>query len=176
MIAIALSHPPNFAPGTNLSYSNTNYIVIGEIIKEVTGLTWDTQVTDRIITPLGLTGTTPPGDIVTIPAPYARAYHIYTSNPASRVYTDTTDMNMTPGGSAGSLITTTTDLNVFLSALLAGQVLAAPELAEMKTLNPLGRDPVSGLAYCGFSSVALPRDSGITPEARWIFHRGGCYT
>src|SRR5438034_10486656 len=28
LLAIAFAHPPNFAPGTNWSYSNTNYIVL----------------------------------------------------------------------------------------------------------------------------------------------------
>jgi D-alanyl-D-alanine carboxypeptidase len=142
LIDIAMSHPPMFAPGTSWAYSNTDYIVVGEIILRLTGLTWDTQVMNRIVTPLGLTGTSAPGDVVTMPAPFAYGYHIFTSSPLSRVYTDTTSDNMTWGGAAGAMITTTRDENIFYSALLAGQVLAPPELAQMKTLVSTG--PGSG--------------------------------
>jgi D-alanyl-D-alanine carboxypeptidase len=165
LIDIALSHAPNFAAGTSYSYSSTNYIVIGEIIQNVTGLSWDTQVTNRIIIPLGLTGTTAPGDVITMPAPYAHGYHIYTSTPASRVYTDTTDDNMTWGGSAGALITTTRDENIFYSALLAGQVLAPAQLAQMKTLVSTGAGSGYGL---GIAWSALSCSA-----AGFWYHTGG---
>ena len=53
LISIALAHPPVAAPGTSWSYANTNYVVAGEIIKAVTGNNWRSEVTNRIITPLG---------------------------------------------------------------------------------------------------------------------------
>jgi len=36
LVGLATSHPPLFAPGTNWSYSNTNYIVLGLVIESVT--------------------------------------------------------------------------------------------------------------------------------------------
>jgi len=40
LIAIAMAHEPKFAPGAGWSYSNTNYILAGMIIKKVTGQLW----------------------------------------------------------------------------------------------------------------------------------------
>jgi D-alanyl-D-alanine carboxypeptidase len=54
----------------------------------------------------------------------------------SRVYRDTTDDNMTWAGAAGALTTTTTDENIFYSALFSGQVLAPAQLAEMEKASP----------------------------------------
>jgi D-alanyl-D-alanine carboxypeptidase len=133
LIAIAVSHPPDFAPGTSWSYSNTGYVVIGEIIKAVTGKPWDQEVTERIIRPLHLRGTSAPANDPSIPGPHAHSYHIYSTDPQQRVYTDTTLNNLSWGGSAGALITTTEDENRFFAALMTGQVLAPALLAEMKT-------------------------------------------
>src|SRR5262249_9754294 len=72
LVAISVSHAPTSAPGAKWRYSSTNYIVAGMIIKAVTGQTWDAQVRERIITPLGLRGTSEPGTNPTLPTPFAR--------------------------------------------------------------------------------------------------------
>lgn len=66
---MAMRHPPNFAPGTHWDYTNTGYILVGMIIKAVTGRTWDVQLRDRIIRPLGLRHTFSPGDSPFAPDP-----------------------------------------------------------------------------------------------------------
>lgn len=145
LIAIALTHQPYFAPGAGWAYSNTNYVVAGEIIKTVTGNTWEVEVTNRIIAPLGLTDTTAPGDNPIIPGSHAKGYHIFTINPSNRVYSDTTEHNMTWAGAGGALITTANDENKFFAALLSGQVLAPAQLAEMKTVVPISNKVGYGL-------------------------------
>src|SRR5581483_4678731 len=40
LINIALAHPPLFAPGTGWQYSSTNYVILGQVIKAVTGNSW----------------------------------------------------------------------------------------------------------------------------------------
>ncbi|MGH1556259.1 serine hydrolase domain-containing protein [Streptomyces sp. L7] len=37
LVAIAMSHKPDFAPGTSWHYSNTNYVLAGMVIQKVTG-------------------------------------------------------------------------------------------------------------------------------------------
>ena len=165
LITIALSHQPYFAPGAGWAYSNTNYIVAGEIIKAVTGNTWDVEVTNRIITPLGLTDTVAPGDTPTIAGSHAQGYHIFTSNPSDRVYSDTTEHNMTWAGAGGALITTASDENKFFTALLSGQVLAPAQLAEMKTVVPIS----NGVGY-GLGIVRQELSCSDTPI--W-WHNGG---
>jgi D-alanyl-D-alanine carboxypeptidase len=73
LVAMAMRHPPNIAPGTGWSYSNTNYLLVGMIIKKLTGNPWDQEVTDRIITPLGLKHASA-GIPPEVPDPHAHAY------------------------------------------------------------------------------------------------------
>jgi len=48
---------PLFAPGAGYQYSNTNYLLVGMIIKQATHSQISTQLRKRILNPLGLTHT-----------------------------------------------------------------------------------------------------------------------
>jgi D-alanyl-D-alanine carboxypeptidase len=130
LVAIAMRHPPNFAPGTHWDYSNTGYILVGMIIKAVTGRTWDVEVRDRVLRPLGLRHTFSPGDSPFVPDPHALAYQQFT--PGGPLV-DVTVLNHTWGGAAGDLISTTDDLTRFWLALARGQLLRPAQLAEMQS-------------------------------------------
>jgi len=54
LVAIATDHKPLFAPGTEFSYSNTNYILAGLHVERVTGQRLADQLEQRIFQPLGL--------------------------------------------------------------------------------------------------------------------------
>ncbi|MGI5511526.1 serine hydrolase domain-containing protein [Streptomyces sp. CA-106131] len=53
LVRIAVSHKPEFAPGTSWSYSNTNYVLAGMVIERVTGHSYAREIRDRVIAPLG---------------------------------------------------------------------------------------------------------------------------
>jgi D-alanyl-D-alanine carboxypeptidase len=57
LVAIATGHRPLFAPGTEFSYSNTNYILAGLLAERVTGQRLADQLEQRILQPLGLDDT-----------------------------------------------------------------------------------------------------------------------
>lgn len=145
LIDMALAHPPLFAPGESWYYSNTNYVLAGEIIQAVTGNPWHVEVDNRIIQPLGLDGTSYPGADPTLPEPFAHAYNIWSTSPSNRVYSDTTEHNMSWAEAGGALTTTTTDENTFFAALLSGEILAPAQLAEMKTTVELDSKTGYGL-------------------------------
>ncbi|MBY8887546.1 beta-lactamase family protein [Streptomyces sp. PTM05] len=44
-------------PGTAVSYSSLGYNVLGRVVEVLTGQTWDDALKERLLTPLGLTGT-----------------------------------------------------------------------------------------------------------------------
>lgn len=58
-IAFILDQKPPFAPGAGWEYSDTNYIVLGLILEEITGKSYNTLLRDRILSRHGLTNTIP---------------------------------------------------------------------------------------------------------------------
>lgn len=54
LLTDAFSRPLDFDPGSRYQYSNTNTVLLGQVIQAVTAQTWDKQVTSRILAPLKL--------------------------------------------------------------------------------------------------------------------------
>ncbi|HEY0534853.1 MAG TPA: serine hydrolase domain-containing protein [Actinoplanes sp.] len=133
LVALAMKHPPLFAPGTSWSYSNTNYILVGMIINKVTGRSWAREVDDRVLVPLHLHQTYVPGDDATLRNPHAEGYNQFT--PGGPLV-DTTVFNPTVADAAGSMVSTPTDLARFWTALQSGRLLAPAQMAQMHRTVP----------------------------------------
>ncbi|MFG1924157.1 serine hydrolase domain-containing protein [Cryptosporangium sp. NPDC048952] len=142
LVAQAQTHAPEFAPGARWQYSSTNYLLAGMLIERVTGHRWETEVSRRILRPLGLRDTSAPRTSLDVPEPHAPGYHRFpapgTTPDEGKLGepVDTTRMSPTWFASAGSMISTTSDVNRFLSALLDGRVLRPAQLVEMKKTVP----------------------------------------
>lgn len=132
LVAIATAHRPLFAPGASWSYSNTNYILAGMVIEKVTGHSSATEIDRRIIAPLGLRATSVPGTRTTLPRPSSRAYSKLAATTTGPTY-DVTTLNPSLASSAGGMISDSSDLNRFYTALLRGRLLPPEQLKEMKT-------------------------------------------
>ncbi|GAA1717487.1 serine hydrolase domain-containing protein [Streptomyces yatensis] len=152
LVNIALAHPPTFEPGTGWHYSNTGYLLAGMLIEKVTGHTYGEEIHRRIIAPLGLRETYVPGDAPSIPGPHPRGY----ARPGEDApLLDVTAMNPTVAGPSGSMISSGTDLNRFLAALVGGRLLRPAQLRQMMNTRPTGNP--DGRAYgLGLESRPLP--------------------
>jgi D-alanyl-D-alanine carboxypeptidase len=141
-VALAMKYKPEFAPGTKWAYSNTNYVLAGMIINRVTGHSWQREVRDRVVRPLGLRHTYFPRTSPFIPRPHAIGYERFPgpgATPEDPKYGDPIDatlQNPSWGGSAGEIISTTDDGDRFLQALVSGKVLRPAQLAEMQKTVP----------------------------------------
>jgi len=133
LAAIAMRHKPLFKAGTGWAYSNTDYILLGMVIKKVTGQDWTREVHERIIRPLGLRHTFTPGSWPYLPAPHADAYQQFAPG---EPFTDTTVFNYTWADAAGEIVSTPGDLDRFFRALVTGRLLPPAQLAEMETTVP----------------------------------------
>ncbi len=120
-VRIALSLPPA-RPG-RYSYSSTDYVVLGLVVRQVTGHSYATEAERRVIAPLGLTGTSFPGSRRSLPSPHGRAYAADGS--------DVTELDPRVAGAAGELVTTLADLDRFYAAMLGGRLLPPRRLREM---------------------------------------------
>lgn len=127
--AIALSNqkPLTNEPGTAWNYSNTNYAVLELLIEKVSGTSYAEQVQKRIITPLGLKDTYLPGADKNLPAPFVKGYAVGSDN---KQY-DLSKQNVTWSTAGASLISTTSDLNVFNEALIKGTLVSPTSYEAM---------------------------------------------
>ncbi|KAB2824831.1 MAG: beta-lactamase family protein, partial [Candidatus Dadabacteria bacterium] len=73
IVDFADSNVPYFPPGGGWHYSNTNTVILGMIVEQVTGRPLGEEITKRIIEPLGLDGTTYP-TTPDMPEPFAHGY------------------------------------------------------------------------------------------------------
>jgi CubicO group peptidase (beta-lactamase class C family) len=123
--------PLQFTPGGGWRYSNTNYIVLGRIIENVSGEKYDAYVKRHILDPLGMTQTFTIGDEASIPG-MAFGYELVNGHlspvrgPISQSY----------GWSAGDLVSTVGDVAKWSDALQNGRVVSPQDYALMTTSQP----------------------------------------
>jgi D-alanyl-D-alanine carboxypeptidase len=113
-----------FPPGAGYAYSNTDYVLLGEVIRSVTGRSWAAQVRRRILDPLHLDHTSVAG-AEPMPVPVLPGYfdadndgdqeNVETGGPWPAL--ETTE------GPAGAIVSTAADLLVFGNALFRGDLL-----------------------------------------------------
>lgn len=152
LLATAAKYPVLFAPGTNYSYSNTNYVAVGLILERVTGDSVSHLLRSRILRPLGLNdaylatdGRSRDGDhlahgyepdaanVTPILKKFGTPAGTQFYGPARPGHVDVTGYDPTYTWAAGAMIATPRDWDRFLSALLSGRLLPKAQLAQMRT-------------------------------------------
>ncbi|GAA0500195.1 hydrolase [Paractinoplanes deccanensis] len=116
-------------PAGVYSYSNTNYVLAGLIVQKVTGHSYQSEITKRVLRPLGLRDTYFEGADPLIRGPHMHAYVPWYEGELR----DFTACNMSWAWAAGEIVSTARDLNVFYRALLTGKLLKPSLLAQMQT-------------------------------------------
>ncbi|MEV4346303.1 serine hydrolase domain-containing protein [Actinoplanes sp. NPDC049596] len=110
--------PVGPAGATPASYSNTNYIVLGEILEKVTGMSLPDLVSARLLKPLALNRTAyPPAGDTRLAAPASHGYvmaggvgELTVAGGTFRAGTDVSDWTASWGGAAGIMSSTVGDL------------------------------------------------------------------
>ncbi|MFE9353140.1 serine hydrolase domain-containing protein [Streptomyces olivaceoviridis] len=155
LVALSLRKPRTNAPGAAYAYSNTNFVVAGLLIEKLTGRSVRTAYQDRVIGPLKLKDTFYVHPDTAIPGRYARGY--LTPDTAGAPLVDATAQTVSWAQSAGAIISSARDLDVFYSALLKGKLMSAARLAEMERFTKVNSTTAYGLGLrrrdlsCGVS-------------------------
>lgn len=140
------TRPLDFAPGTNWSYSNTNYVILGRIVERVSGESLQDFFARRIFKPLAMRNTFYP--------PFAddnRRAAGYTSFALSEPEAIVADASWT--FAAGGLLSTATDLLKWNLALMDGKILKPESLKLMTEARKLADGSDSGYGGGLFVSV-----------------------
>lgn len=139
-LKLVLDKPADFKPDIRYRYSNTNYLLIGNILDKVLGYSHQQYIKKKILDTLGLTHT------------YGMLNKVNLNNIASGYYTkydgDLKSQNyVVPGG---SMVATAQDVGIFLRALNDGSLLNHNENAIYSSIYVYEH---TGLLP-GYSSIA----------------------
>jgi CubicO group peptidase (beta-lactamase class C family) len=99
------NEPLAFEPGTQFSYTNSGYIVLGIIIEKITGLSYEDAIQKNILTPLKMIHTG--FNYMALKSPYKTVPYSYISNTKQE---KTEVWNSTLTGPAGQIYSTVEDL------------------------------------------------------------------
>ncbi|TWP48455.1 beta-lactamase family protein [Lentzea tibetensis] len=142
---------PGGTPGV---YSNTNYLLLGQLLERVTGTTAEKYITRNVIERAGLRHTGfPAGPRVT--GPHSRMYEAFFGliEPAR----DYSVYDMSWVGPAAALVSTVDDLNRFYGELLAGRIITPSSLAQMQRTVPVISQVGEQIDYgLGLHRVTIP--------------------
>ena len=175
LIKIGLAMPVEFPPGEGFYYSNTNTVLLGRIVEQLTGSSLEAEIQRRILDRLGMAQSSFPTSSGAMPDPHPQGYTYGT-------FVETADTNVLPGrrkprpapahsrrwtsppptrpgrGARGAGISTVDDLVRYLPALVGGGLLS-PELQQerLDSIRPIDpanpQSPGYGLALAQFGPM-----------------------
>lgn len=156
LVAIAASHPPVFPPNDRFDYNNTNTVLLGLVVQNVSGQPLRDYICDHIAQPLDMQHTLLPVG-AEFPSPHA---HGYTKRPNGQI-ADAADWNTSWGWAAGAMVSTLDDMRIWAPSLATGALLSPATKAERDKflLAPSeGKGALYGL--------------GLENQNGWIGHNG----
>ncbi|HEY8583094.1 MAG TPA: serine hydrolase domain-containing protein [Capillimicrobium sp.] len=157
LIDAAASLPPVFPPGQGFQYSNSNFVMLGQIVEQVTGKPFAQALDEMILEPLKLTETSFSATSA-LPRPSWRAYTAQGSTTGNIL--DATRWSPTFAATAGQMISTLGDLRTWTRALGRGTLLE-PRTQRIR-LQPNPHSAAGGREY----DFAIGNDHG------WLAHDG----
>jgi D-alanyl-D-alanine carboxypeptidase len=157
LVDVGIKHPPDFPPGQGWHYSNTNYVLLGMILEQVTGKKIQDSFAEKIFKPLKLTQTSwPVGGA--LPKPYAHGTTLQSFN---NKLADATHRDPSWAFTAGELISTMADLHTWVVSYTTGS-LVSPEMQKQRltwvTMPPMTPEHAYGI--------------GIGIDHGWLGHTG----
>ncbi len=126
-IATVRDKPLDFFPGEKMSYSNSGYLVLGYVIENVSGVSYESFVQENIFTPLGMKDSGYDSN-TTVIAHRAAGYSPSPKGPVNAGY-----IHMSIPHAAGALYSTTEDLLRWEQGLFGGKVVSPASLQKMIT-------------------------------------------
>ena len=128
MLAIIVKGGSDFDPGSKAEYSNSNYVLLSQILQTIYKKPYRELLTQQIIQPLGLSNTFYGGKINTRNNE-AKSFSFGTK------WSPVTETDMAVPSGAGAIVSTSSDVSRFMEALFSGKVISAKGLEQMKAMQ-----------------------------------------
>ncbi|MFT4071267.1 MAG: serine hydrolase domain-containing protein [Dysgonamonadaceae bacterium] len=129
MLSIIEQQGIDFEPGTQMKYSNSNYVLLSYILEDIYNKTYDQIFYNDIIKNLGLKNTLCGFDR-NMDNTDCSSYIFYKEK-----WNKQTSTNLSTVLGAGSIITTPYELNIFVDNLFNGNIVSQESLDQMTTIK-----------------------------------------
>jgi D-alanyl-D-alanine carboxypeptidase len=139
----------DFEPGTNWSYSNSAYFILGGVVEKASGAPLATVFKTKFFTPLGMAHSAL-DDETELVTGRVRGY----SGAAPGKFANAPFISMSIPGGAGSVRSTASDLAKWNAALYGGKILKLTSLAAMLTPGRLKDGESTGAAITKMMAAA----------------------
>ncbi|MFE6054024.1 serine hydrolase domain-containing protein [Kitasatospora sp. NPDC056446] len=154
LVALSVKHGVQYTPGSRYSYSNTDFVLLGLAIENLTGQPYAEVLNERIIQPLHLRKTS-----FVVPDQAIQGAHVtgyLTNDDRSKPLLDSTESNGSWVWSAGAVISDAEDLDRFLTALVAGSNGGLVSDASVQQMAAVLPTPTAKVSYgLGFRRISL---------------------
>ena len=174
LIAIGISKPVQFAPGTNWGYSHTNYVILGRVLEKIAQMPLADALRLYVLQPMGLKQTTAFATPV-IPAPVLHAFsserrEVLGIKPGVPFYEEATFWNPSWTTIEGAVETTDlSDLNTSLEAVASGKLLSKASSAAQINPSLIGfGHPQPNCPACRKNTAAFNYGLGVIISGPWI--------
>lgn len=149
MIALGVDQPLTFAPGTNWAFSDTNFMILGQIIQKAGKASIASQIDKLILKPLHLKNThmTPTSYI---PSPVLHGYDSERGD-----YQDSTFWSISWASTIGDMTSTLPDLITWSKALGTGKLLSSASHAKQLAPDTAGLGPLTAEKYNGLGLAVV---------------------
>jgi len=147
LIDLAFERPALFEPGTSWAFSDTNFLLLGQVLRQVGGQPLNRLLRERILNPLGLDETEMRAG-PQIPAP---VIHSYTDERGG--YEDATRWSPSWVRGIANMFSTLGDMGRWANALGAGAVLTPESHALRFGPQNVGLGPFTDRTYYAMGSI-----------------------
>jgi CubicO group peptidase (beta-lactamase class C family) len=171
----AFSRPVQFAPGTNWSYSHTNFMILGEILSKIGKKPLDTLLREKVLDPMGLKNTVA-SQTSEIPSPVLHAFDSERRTalkiPANiPFYEESSFWNSQWGTPIGANQTTTIDDMATTAVKVGSGALLSKSSYEAMTgphLLGFGKKQDNCAPSCGTQTNVYNYGLGIVRSGSWL--------
>ena len=153
---------PLYTAGTRVDYSNTNTVALGQVIEQVTGKSFAEALQEGILGPMGMAGTSFPGNSPALPLPHLEGITMQ-GQPEGKT-ANATNWNPSWGYTAGAMISTLDDLRCWAVTLGTGGGLVSTAVQKTRLASVDSTVPPN--------TPAMAYALGFGVANGWIGHTG----
>ncbi len=128
MVATISSYKSDFKPNTKANYSNSNYVLLSIILEKIYGTSLKEIIAEKITLPLQLKNTYY-GSKISLENKECNSYKLVSE------WIKQPETNMSIPMGAGAIVSTPSDLTIFMEALFSEKFLSKESIAKMTTIK-----------------------------------------